>query len=67
MSVNASGWKPEMGVAEAGAPATHTGNRALMLDEALIFEIGDEHTTGVDFENVAPPLKGRGSRVASAD
>ncbi len=26
-----------------------TGNRALMLEEPLIFEIGDEDTTGVDF------------------
>ena len=31
-----------------GGPATYTGNRALMLDEALIFEIGDSNTTGVD-------------------
>ena len=27
---------------------TYTGNRALMLEEALIFEIGDTQTTGVD-------------------
>jgi len=31
------------------APATVTGNRALMLEEALIFEIGSTETTGVDF------------------
>lgn len=31
------------------APATATGNRALMLEEALIFEIGSTETTGVDF------------------
>ena len=30
-------------------PATTTGNRALMLEEALIFEIGDASTCGVDF------------------
>ncbi|WP_436977171.1 aminomethyl-transferring glycine dehydrogenase subunit GcvPB [Sphingomonas tagetis] len=29
--------------------ATFTGNRALMLEEALIFEIGSLDTTGVDF------------------
>jgi glycine dehydrogenase subunit 2 len=29
--------------------ATFTGNRALMLEEALIFEIGALDTTGVDF------------------
>ena len=30
--------------------ATVTGNRALMLEEPLIFEIGDTETTGVDFD-----------------
>ena len=34
----------------ADAPATFTGNRALMLEEALIFEIGDSQSTGVDFD-----------------
>jgi glycine dehydrogenase subunit 2 len=49
--LNESGWKPEMNAHEADdAPATFTGNRALMLEEPLIFEIGDAHTTGVDFE-----------------
>jgi glycine dehydrogenase subunit 2 len=48
MTVNASGWRPEMGSNENGARATHTGNRALMLEEPLIFEIGDGETTGVD-------------------
>jgi glycine dehydrogenase subunit 2 len=50
MTINQSGWKPEMIRAKAGAPETYTGNRALMLEEALIFEIGDTLTTGVDFE-----------------
>ncbi len=48
MTANASGWKPEMGAVESASPATYTGNRALMLEEALIFEIGDGETTGVD-------------------
>ncbi len=48
MSINESGWKPEMITSEAAAPATFTGNRALMLEEALIFEIGSSETTGVD-------------------
>jgi glycine dehydrogenase subunit 2 len=47
---NSSGWKP--GTPLAGAPgegpATATGNRALMLEEPLIFEIGTTGTTGVD-------------------
>ncbi len=52
MSINASGWRPERPeTGEASAPTT-TGNRALMLEEALIFEIGDTQTTGVDFVEV---------------
>ena len=58
MSVNQSGWKPEMGAVVDKAPATFTGNRALMLEEALIFEIGDAQTTGVDFGDVAPSISG---------
>jgi glycine dehydrogenase subunit 2 len=48
MSMNASGWRPEMGDNSDSKPATFTGNRALMLEEALIFEIGGTDTTGVD-------------------
>ena len=48
MSINESGWKPEMIKSDAAAPYTYTGNRALMLEEALIFEIGNAQTTGVD-------------------
>ena len=56
--INASGWKPEMNAGSNDAPATFTGNRALMLEEPLIFEIGDAQTTGVDFEPVpAPPSR----------
>jgi len=49
MTINQSGWRPERPVPADAAPATHTGNRALMLEEPLIFEIGDDQTTGVDF------------------
>jgi glycine dehydrogenase subunit 2 len=49
MSINQSGWRPEMNAGERSDGATFTGNRALMLDEALIFEIGSLDTTGVDF------------------
>jgi glycine dehydrogenase subunit 2 len=47
---NASGWKPGTPVSgnAASGPATSTGNRALMLEEPLIFEIGTTETTGVD-------------------
>ena len=54
---NASGWKPEMGSADTLAPATVSGDRALMLEEALIFELAAPGGTGVDFEAVeAAPL-----------
>ena len=49
MTINQSGWKPETPVGASSAGTTTTGNRALMLDEPLIFEIGDGESTGVDF------------------
>jgi glycine dehydrogenase subunit 2 len=52
-ALNTAGWRPEMGEGEgAPAAATFTGNRALMLEEKLIFEIGDGQTTGVDLDPV---------------
>ncbi|MDR6853236.1 glycine dehydrogenase subunit 2 [Sphingomonas sp. BE123] len=48
-TINQSGWRPQMNAVEGEAAATFTGNRALMLEEALIFEIGSLDTTGVDF------------------
>ncbi|MET3827430.1 glycine dehydrogenase subunit 2 [Sphingomonas sp. PvP055] len=59
MSINASGWRPEAPVSGGKASLTVTGNKGLMLEEKLIFEIGDADTTGVDFSE-APPLQGRG-------
>ncbi len=58
MSINASGWRPEMAGKDNadGAAPTFTGNKALMLEEALIFEIGDTTTTGVD---IAPAQEGK--------
>ena len=38
--------------------ATNTGNKALMLEEALIFEVGSHDTTGVDIAP-APTVKSR--------
>jgi glycine dehydrogenase subunit 2 len=58
MSVNQSGWRPEMGDASQAAQTTFTGNRALMLEEALIFEIGSDETTGVDIDE-APKVASR--------
>ena len=53
-AVNPSGWRPEAPQAGgAHAPATATGNRALMLEERLLFEIGKRDQCGVDFEDTA--------------
>ena len=55
MSMNREGrpTRPE-GVEASGG--TWTGNRALMLEEPLIFEMGEEDGTGVDFDSL--PLRG---------
>ena len=56
--LNPAGWRPAMGVADA-APiaATFTGNRALQLEEPLLFEIGSADRCGVDFDGaVAEPM-----------
>ncbi|WP_447763662.1 aminomethyl-transferring glycine dehydrogenase subunit GcvPB [Sphingopyxis panaciterrae] len=54
-ALNRAGWRPEMNAAGgADDNVTFTGNRALMLEEPLIFEIGSTETTGVDFDEAAP-------------
>jgi glycine dehydrogenase subunit 2 len=64
MNINPSGWRPAMSAERSeGAADTHTGNRALMLEEPLIFELGDTGTTGVDLE--APPKAS--SRIAGLE
>lgn len=52
MTLNPSGWRPERPATPADFAATTTGNRALMLEEPLIFEIGSIETCGVDLEDV---------------
>ena len=50
-SVNPSGWRPTAPTASEGSAApTFTGNRALMLEEPLLFEIGTRDQTGIDLE-----------------
>jgi glycine dehydrogenase subunit 2 len=50
---NTSGWKPEMGSGGRGeATPTASGDRGLMLEEPLIFELGQTGTCGVDFEDI---------------
>ncbi len=46
--INQSGWRPEIIEECRESVDTFTGNRGLTLDEALIFEIGSNETTGVD-------------------
>ena len=62
MTINPSGWRPAAPSDVHGdAPATTTGNRALMLEEPLLFEIGSIDRTGVDFEFLPKLALGRGT------
>ena len=66
---NQSGWKPAM-VASEGAyngPATTTGNRALMLEEPLLFEIGRVDVTGVDLPPVDAAAPSRLGNLARSE
>jgi glycine dehydrogenase subunit 2 len=63
MTVNPSGWRPTAPGNEHGEARTVTGNRALMLEEPLIFEIGSPEQTGVDFEGCAT----EGSRLGDLE
>ena len=60
---NTSGWKPEMTPANEdglhNGPATVTGNRALMLEEPLLFERGHADVTGVDLPEVPEGISDR--------
>ncbi len=64
MSMNREG-RPTRPEAADGAPATWTGNRALMLEEPLIFELGEEDGCGVDFEFL--PGTGRGTARSAVE
>src|SRR3546814_10971813 len=49
MSMLKEGRTTRPDISESAPGATVTGNRALMLEEALIFENGSRETNGVDF------------------
>jgi glycine dehydrogenase subunit 2 len=50
-ALNPSGWRPGMGSGGEGQSApTASGDRGLALEEALIFELGQPGTCGVDFD-----------------
>src|SRR6187455_3080256 len=61
---NPTGWRPTApSTLETTAATTTTGNRALMLEEPLLFEIGSRNQTGVDFD----PVKHGASRLGGLD
>ncbi|MFA7602577.1 MAG: aminomethyl-transferring glycine dehydrogenase subunit GcvPB [Novosphingobium sp.] len=55
---NTAGWRPELGPAGAAqGPETASGDRGLMLEEPLIFELGAAGNCGVDLDEPgAEPL-----------
>ena len=68
-ALNPTGWRPAMGAGDdEGVPApTFTGNRALQLEEPLLFEIGAMDRTGVDFvEEITLPLDALTSHLRAA-
>ena len=58
MTSNPGGWRPGAPEPAAGEARTWTGNRALMLEQPLSFEIGAPDRSGVDFEpaDLAPEV-----------
>ncbi|MBB4613745.1 aminomethyl-transferring glycine dehydrogenase subunit GcvPB [Novosphingobium taihuense] len=49
-AINPTGWRPSIGEnTPDGTSQTFTGNRALQLEEALLFELGNADRSGVDF------------------
>ena len=64
---NVSGWKPGTPEAPEGASGiqTVTGNRGLMLEEPLIFEIGGADTCGVDMPELAVDTRRLGGLARS--
>jgi glycine dehydrogenase subunit 2 len=64
VTVNPSGWRPTTPANAQGEAETVTGNRALMLEEPLLFEIGSTEQTGVDFD---APLPGREGKLGGLE
>ncbi len=59
--MNSQGRPTRPEIAEAAARGTFTGNRALDMEEPLIFEAGRFDATGVDLEEPAPVVSRLGS------
>ncbi|MCC0015936.1 MAG: aminomethyl-transferring glycine dehydrogenase subunit GcvPB [Rhodobiaceae bacterium] len=58
MTMNSQGRPSAPAGGETAAPQTFTGNRALMIEEPLLFEIGQTDNCGVDLPE-APQVKDR--------
>jgi glycine dehydrogenase subunit 2 len=55
VTANPSGWRPSApSASDSSTASTVTGNRALMLEEPLLFEIGSRDQTGIDLETATP-------------
>ncbi|HEX6218502.1 MAG TPA: aminomethyl-transferring glycine dehydrogenase subunit GcvPB [Sphingomicrobium sp.] len=67
MTVNPSGWRPSSPANEQGEAQTVTGNRALMLEEPLLFEIGTTEQTGIDFADFKAPASRLGGLERSSE
>ena len=67
MALNASGWRPTAPTKGENAAPTFTGNKALMLEEPLIFEIGSAETTGVDFTGAPADAGAQGGERDARD
>jgi glycine dehydrogenase subunit 2 len=65
-NINQSGWRPEMTPERRADSSTFTGNRALMLEEPLIFEIGSTETTGVEVAEPVPAASRLGNLARTA-
>jgi glycine dehydrogenase subunit 2 len=52
VTVNPSGWRPSTPLSAEAGGETVSGNRALMLEEPLLFERGTAEQTGVDLPDV---------------
>jgi glycine dehydrogenase subunit 2 len=52
--LNRQGRATDPGSVAEAAPATFTGNRALRIEESLLFEIGRPEVSGVDFDEPQP-------------
>jgi glycine dehydrogenase subunit 2 len=65
-AINQSGWRPTAPAQGTTAAPTFTGNKGLMLEEALIFEIGDTHTTGIEVAEPATATTKLGTLARTA-